>query len=104
MTDTPIPRSVPMEQFQPFVGRVLEAHCDPEHVPLTVVSVDPTLALSPLQKASYNVLLRSAPDQLLMDGVYVLSAPGFGSEPVFLSACLAPMTGEPGYYYQVIFN
>lgn len=104
MTDTPIPRRVPMEQFEPFVGRVLEAHCDPEHVPLMLVSVDPRLTASPLQQPAYSVLLRSAADQLLMDGVYVLSAAGFGREPVFLSSCLAPQGGEPGYYYQVVFN
>lgn len=104
MTDIPIPRRVPIEQFQPHVGRVLEAHCDPEHVPLVVVSVDPSLVASSFEHPAYNVLLRSAPDQLLMDGIYVLSAREFGSEPVFLSNCLAPRSGEPGYYYQVVFN
>ncbi len=97
MTDNiRIPRRLPIEHYLPFVGKTLLAQCDPEPVPLTLVSADGA--------ASYSVTLRSSPEALLVDGIYVLSAPGFGDEPVFLSSFIAPGGGEPGYYYQAIYN
>ncbi|MES3101661.1 DUF6916 family protein [Sphingomonas faeni] len=104
MTSLPLPRTIHIEEFAPLVGQVLLANCDPQPVALDVVEVTPLVNHAKLERPPFILILRSGPDAMLVTGTYALKGTGFGPDQVHLSQIAAPLQGQPGHYYQSVFN
>lgn len=105
MTDSvPLPRSLHLEEFTPLVGHTLIADCDPRPVDLHLVEASPLVNRAGLERPPFILILRSAPDAVLISGSYVLRGDAFGPDPIDIAQIAPPLSGEPGHYYQAVFN
>lgn len=104
MTDTPPPRPIHIDEFLPLVGRTLDADCDPRSVALELVSATPTVNHAKLERLPFILILRAAPETVLVSGTYVFSGHGFGPDVIDIIQIAAPASGAPGNYYQAVFN
>lgn len=104
MTDAPAPRPIAIEEFLPLVGSALHAECEPRSVMLELISVTPLVNHARLDRAPFILVLRSAPDAVLVSASYVLRATGFGPDVVDIIQIAPLPSGAPGHYYQAVFN
>lgn len=105
MTDSmPIPRPIHLGEFTPLVGGAFMADCDPRAVTLQLVEASPLVNHAKLDRPPFILTFRSAPDAMLTSGSYVLRGDGFGPDLIDLGQIARPISGEPGHYYQAVFN
>jgi hypothetical protein len=105
MTDAvPPPRTIAIEAFLPLVGQLLQAACDPRPMALELISATPLINHAKLARPPFILMLRSAPNAILVTGTYVLCGHGFGPDQVHLAQIAAPAGLPPGHYYQAVFN
>jgi hypothetical protein len=104
MSDGPAPRPIAIEEFLQLVGSALHADCEPRSVMLELVSVTPLINHARLDRAPFIVMLRSAPDAVLLSGSYVLRGTGFGPDVIDIIQIAPLASGAPGHYYQAVFN
>lgn len=105
MTDSmPLPRPIHLAEFTPLVGQALLADCDPRPVSLHLVEASPLVNRARLERPPFILIFRSAPDAVLTTGTYVVRGAGFGPDLIHLAQILRPPSGEPGHYYQAVFN
>lgn len=100
----PCPRSLHLEEFTPLVGQALLADCDPRPVMLHLVEALPLVDRAGLARPPFLLILRSAPDAVLVSGSYVLRGDGFGPDRIDLAQIAPPVASAPGHYYQAVFN
>lgn len=100
----PLPRIIAIEEFLPLVSQRLQAACDPEPVLLDLVSATPLVNHARLARPPFLLIFRSAPDALLVEGSYVMRAPGFGPDQVYIAPIAPPADAAPGRYYQSVMN
>ena len=99
----PLPRSLHLEAFTPLVGQALLAECDPRPVMLHLVEASPLVDRAGLARPPFLLILRSAPDAVLVSGSYVLRGDAFGPDRIDLAQIAPPAAGAPGHYYQAVF-
>lgn len=104
MSDTPLPRPIQLAEFTPLVGETLTADCDPRPVTLHLVEASPLANYAKLDRPPFILIFRSAPDAMLVSGTYVMRGKGFGPDVIDIGQIASPSTGEPGHYYQAVFN
>lgn len=100
----PDPRPIHLAEFTPLVGGTLMADCDPQPVPLHLVEASPLTDHAKLDRPPFILILRSAPDAMLMSGTYVMRGSGFGPDLIDIGQIARPNSGAPGHYYQAVFN
>ncbi len=100
----PLPRPIHLGEFTPLVGHALMADCDPQLVALQLVEASPLINHAKLDRPPFILIFRSAPDAVLVSGSYVMRGDGFGPERIDIAQIARPLSGEPGHYYQAIFN
>lgn len=100
----PLPRPINLDEFLPFVGRMLSADCDPRPVALELREATPLLNSARLERAPFILILRSAPDALLVSATYVVRGDGFGPDLIDLIQIARPVEAPAGHYYQAVFN
>lgn len=100
----PLPRPMTLDEFTPLVGREILLDSTPEPVRITLVEADSLPHDGHSERPPFALTFRSAPDALLIDGVYTMRAAGLEPAAVFISSLGAPIGAAPGYYYQAIFN
>lgn len=101
---TPIPRAIHLGEFTPLVGGAFMADCDPQAVALQLMEASPLVNHARLDRPPFILTFRSAPEAMLMSGTYVLRGVGFGPDLIDLGQIARPLSGEPGHYYQAVFN
>jgi hypothetical protein len=97
-------RILKLDDFIPYVGQLFEANCDPAPVAIRLVEASPLADYGASERAPFILIFHTPPETLLMSGHYQLRTASFPLSPVYLSDMLAPLGGEPGYYYQAVFN
>jgi len=100
----PLPRTIPIEEFLPLVGKMFELHCDPQNVAITLVEARPGRHRAFDDRPPYTLIFSSRLDILLADGLYTVKCGKFGPDTIFISSMLKPPGAAPGYYYQAVFN
>ena len=100
----PLPRQIPIEEFLPLVGKAFEVKCDPANVSLTLTEAIPGRHRAFDDRPPYTLIFHSAPQILLVDGLYVMTCGAFGPDTIFISPIIAAPGSAPGYYYQAVFN
>ena len=100
----PIPRPIHLGEFTPLVGGTFMADCDPQAVTLRLVKASPLINHARLDRPPFILTFRSAPETMLVSGTYVLRGDGFGPDRIDLGQIARPLSGEPGHYYQAVFN
>ncbi|WP_240663679.1 hypothetical protein [Sphingomonas sp. UV9] len=104
INSVPLPRPIHLGEFTPLVGHALMADCDPQPVALQLVEASPLINHAKLDRPPFILIFRSAPDAMLMPGSYVLRGGGFGPDLIDIGRIARPLAGEPGHYYQAVFN
>ncbi len=104
MTDTLLPRSMVLEEFTPLVGNWFLADCAPQAVEIRLVGAAAGRVHDTSTRPSFSLTFYTGPETLLQDGIYRLRCGSFGPDLIHISSLVAPQGGEPGYYYQAIFN
>ena len=104
MANDPVHRPMTLDEFLPLVGKRMMARCTPDEVPLTLVEASPSRTRFDADKPPFILIFRSDLDALLVDGIYVVSADGFGPDYIAITSLMTPRTRPPGYYYQAVFN
>jgi hypothetical protein len=99
-----LPRPMWLEEFVPLVGKEIIADCSPAKIALTLVEAVPIRHPGVTDRPPFSLMFRSAPDALLVSGIYRLQCEAFGPDLVHLSPILAPPGAQPGYYYEAVFN
>ncbi len=100
----PLFRPIHLAEFVPLVGSVLMADCDPRPVALHLVEATPLANHARLDRLPFILIFRSAPEAMLTPGAYVLRGEGFGPDRIDIGQIPRPLSGEPGQYYQAVFN
>ncbi len=104
MADAPPPRPIAIEEFLPLVGSALQAECEPRSATLELVSATPLVNHAKLDRAPFILILRSAPEAILVSGSYVLRGTGFGPDVIDIIQIARPAAAAAGNYYQAVFN
>lgn len=107
MSDSPplLPRPIHIEEFQPLLGRTFLADCDPKPAALILVDVQPGRQTPGVARQAFRLLFRSAPDAVLVPGMYVMKSDGFGPDIIYIERTQAPSEDfAEGHYYQAVFN
>lgn len=100
-----IPRAIHLHEFEPLVGQVLLADCQPRVAELVLVEASPINQRSVTERLPFILIFRSKPEVQLVEAAYSLRCGEFGPELVHIIP-LGPQTGDgvPGNYYQAVFN
>lgn len=103
---TLLPRPMYIEEFLPLKGQTFEADCDPRSVPLVLSDILPAIQSAGVARQSFILLFTSAPDALLVPGMYRMKTKGFGPEIIYIERTTPPNAANSfdGYYYQAVFN
>ncbi len=105
MTATPpLPRPIRLEEFTPLIGKPLLADCDPNAVALHLVEATALRDHGQVERPPFILIFRSSLSALLTTGIYTMRGDGFGPDLIQISQIAAPFAGEPGHYYQAVFN
>lgn len=105
MSETPLlPRPMVLEEFMPLVDKWFLADCVPQPVEIQLVGASPGRVHDASARPPFALTFFTSPETLLQDGIYALRCESFGPDLVHISSLVAPLAGEPGYYYQAIFN
>ncbi len=104
-TEEIIPRAIHLHEFEPMVGQVILADCQPRPAELVLVEASPTRHLGVTERLPFILIFRSKPEVQLVEAAYMLRCGEFGPELVHIIP-LGPQTGDgvPGNYYQAVFN
>jgi hypothetical protein len=104
-TDEIIPRAIHLHEFEPMVGQVILADCQPRPVELVLVEASPLKQRGVIERLPFILIFRSDPKAQLVEGAYKLRCGEFGPELVHIIP-IGPQIGNgiPGNYYQAIFN
>lgn len=94
-------RILTAEDFEPWVGRPFAVEADPEPVSIDLLSLVRGAAHPLAIRTPFKLTFRSAPDALLIDGLYTMRCDRFGPVEVFMTPLLSP----PGQrLYEAIFT
>lgn len=103
-TEAILPRPMTIDEFEPLVGEVFLADCDPESVELTLVEAS-TLRDSAIGAGGPFILIfRTEIEAQLMPGIYTLQSGDFGPAAISLHGVLPERDAPTGTYYQAVFN
>lgn len=103
-TDEIIPRPIHLHEFEPMVGQVLLAECQPRPAELVLVEARPARHPSVIERMPFTLIFRSKPEVQLVEAAYKLRCGEFGPELVYIIP-IGPLAGNvPGNYYQAVFN
>ena len=104
MSKEVLPRPMVLEEFAPHVRKAFHAECSPKNAELVLVEAKPLTNHARLERPPFSLLFHSDPAVLLTSGVYTIRCDGLEPAAVYLEPTIAPPGGEPGYFYQAIFN
>ena len=100
-----LPRPMTIDEFTPLVGQEFEVDCTPATAIIRLVEATPLRDLGISDRPPFILVFRSAPEMMLIDGLYTLRSGSFGPAAIGIGSMVAPIGGAPGhYYYQSIFN
>lgn len=100
-----LPRPMTIDEFTPLVGQDFEVDCTPATATIRLVEATPLRDLGNSDRPPFILVFRSAPEVMLIDGIYTLRSGSFGPAAIGIGSMVAPIGGAPGhYYYQSIFN
>jgi len=99
-----IPRTIEFHEFEPLVGKIFLADCDPKPAPLELVEARPILMTGSIIRPQFTLVFRSAPSTLLIAGIYTMRCGLFGPEMIYIAPTFAPPGALPGQYYQAAFS
>lgn len=104
-TEEIIPRPIHLHEFEPMVGQVLLADCQPRPAELVLVEARPAKHPSVIERLPFTLIFRSKPEVQLVEAAYKLRCGEFGPELVHIIP-ISPHAGNgvPGNYYQAVFN
>jgi hypothetical protein len=104
-TDEIIPRAIHLHEFEPMVGQVILADCQPRAAELVLVEASPIKQRTVTERLPFILIFRSKPEVQLVEAAYKLRCGEFGPELVHIIP-LGPHVGDdvPGNYYQAVFN
>jgi hypothetical protein len=98
------PRPMTLDEFLPLVGQVLLADCSPKPAELKLVEARPLPNRGFVQRPPFQLILRSAPEILLVAGIYAIRCGEWGPELIYIEQ-MAPLGfTETGHFYQAVFN
>lgn len=98
------PRPMVLDEFTPLVGKRFVADCDPTDVEITLIEASPLRDHGMAERPPFILIFHTPPEYMLGDGTYVLKCGKWGPDIISIWSTLAPVGGEPGYYYQAVFN
>lgn len=104
MTSTLTPRSMVIEEFQPYVGKLFRLDCEPRNVDITLISATPLVNHRPSMRPPFILLFHSDAMVQLGTGIYAMRSGGFGPDLVYIEQTMPPPDAAAGNYYQAIFN
>lgn len=99
-----LPRVMTLDEFTPLVGYTFIADCDPVPLGIVLTEASPLRKGPKLDRPPFILIFRTPPTAQLTGGAYVLRCGEWGPGLIDLHPVVAPQGGEPGYYYQSIFN
>lgn len=107
MSDTILlPRPIYLEEFLPLKGHRFVVHCDPKAAHLDLVDIRQRPSVPGAQRQAFTLVFRSAPDVLLVPGLYQMRTDGFGPDVIYIEQTGRPADAgvDTGRYYQAVFN
>lgn len=102
--DASPPRQIELADFEPLVGQVFEADCNPKTAALRLIEASPLGSAAATASGPFILVFHSAPDVYLVDGIYKVQAKGCPVSEIAIGSMIAPRDAQPGYYYQAVFN
>jgi hypothetical protein len=97
-------RPMLIEEFTPLVGRAFSADCEPKSVDIQLVEASPLRANAMAPRPPFILIFYTSPEVALVEGAYVLRCGQWGPDLISIWPTMAPPNGEPGHYYQAVFN
>jgi hypothetical protein len=92
-------------EFEPLVGQVFLADCNPRPAELELVEARPVRLSGAVPRPQFTLIFRSAPSVFLVAGIYAMRCGLFGPELIYIEPTLAPpAASDGGQYYQAAFN
>jgi hypothetical protein len=89
------------EHFEPWLGRAVTVVAEPEPVAIQLLRIVRQPGSPLLLRAPFSLIFGSAPDILLVDGIYSMQCGSRGPYEVFI----APVVSPPGQrHYEAVFN
>lgn len=99
------PRPMTLDEFTPLVGQVFEVDCTPATATITLIEASPLRDMGVTDRPPFILVFRSAPEVMLVDGIYTMRSGPLGPVAIGIGSMVAPIGGAPGhYFYQSIFN
>jgi hypothetical protein len=100
-----LPRPMTIDEFTPLVGQDFEVDCTPDTATIRLIEASPLRDLGISGRPPFILVFHSAPEVMLIDGLYTMRCGSFGPAAIGIGSMVAPIGGAPGhYYYQSIFN
>ena len=100
-----LPRPMTLDEFTPLVGQDFAVDCSPATVTMRLVEAAPLRDQGTSERPPFILVFRSAPQAMLIDGIYTIRSGKFGPAAIGIGSLVAPIGAEPGhFYYQSIFN
>lgn len=93
-----------LDEFLPLVGQQFVADCEPAPIELTLVEASPLRANAAADRPPFILIFHTPPETILADGNYRLHCGAWGPDHISIWSTPAPPAGQPGYYYQAVFN
>jgi hypothetical protein len=105
MTDSEIAfRPMLLEEFTPLIGKVFTAECEPKSVDIRLVEAYPLHDSPMASRPPFMLIFHTPIEVLLVDGSYILRCGHWGPDRISIGCAMATPDGEPGHYYQAVFN
>lgn len=104
MTQDLIPRPMLLEEFTPFVGKLMRLDCEPRNVDITLIEASPLKEQGLTMRPPFILIFHSDAKVQLAPGIYTMRSGNFGPDLVYLESVSAPFNAAPGNYYQAVFN
>ncbi|WP_447727340.1 DUF6916 family protein [Sphingomonas koreensis] len=104
MTQDLLPRPMLLEEFTPFVGKLMRVDCAPRNLDITLIEASPLKEQGTTLRPPFILIFHSDATALLSPGIYTLRSGNFGPDLVYLESVTAPYNAAPGNYYQAVFN
>jgi hypothetical protein len=100
-----LPRPMDFHEFEPLVGEIFVADCDPGPAELELVEARAIRMSGSILRPQFILIFRSAPSVFLVSGTYALRCGLFGPELIYIEPTLPPPAAAAGgRYYQAAFN
>jgi hypothetical protein len=99
------PRRMDFHEFEPLVGQMFLAHCDPRPAELKLVEARPIRLTGDILSPQFILIFRSTASVLLVSGIYEMRCGLFGPEKIYIAPTMPPPgASDGGQYYQAVFN